>query len=227
MAAQRGASDYSRHHRKKRRQLLPYDARSPFQICDYPGNARDQCLEVFKHEPKPEQESIAQRIGRGEDCVLIAGCGWGKTLAYFLLLALWRHRDIVIISPLVSLMKEQNQKLQVAKIKSVAIHANHMPTELETSCTWGPDFRKAYAKIGDLRSRVPPGVAFIAVSATLHGPILEDVLDRLHFGPNVPIVKADTDRPSVKYVVKCFDNNKALMDGLDIVLGYKATAKRS
>jgi superfamily II DNA helicase RecQ len=28
-------------------------------------------------------------------------------------------------------MEEQNQKLQVAKIRSVAIHANHMPTGLE------------------------------------------------------------------------------------------------
>ncbi|KAF9109539.1 hypothetical protein BGX30_008366, partial [Mortierella sp. GBA39] len=78
-----------------------------------------------------------------------------------------------------------------------------------------------YALIGDLRSRVPPGVAFVAVSATLHGRILDDVIKSLHFSDAVPVVKANTDRPNVRYEVRTFKDNNACMESLDFLLDFK------
>jgi hypothetical protein len=61
----------------------------------------------------------------------------GQDIGLLSSLAWWTHRVIVINSPLVALMEEQNQKLQVAKIKRVAIHANHMPAGLEDQLVVG------------------------------------------------------------------------------------------
>jgi superfamily II DNA helicase RecQ len=49
---------------------------------------------------------------------------------------------------------------------------------------------------------IPPSTAFVAVSATLQGQILQDVRRSLHYGSNVTIIKADTDRPNVRYEVQ-------------------------
>jgi RecQ family ATP-dependent DNA helicase len=238
------------------------------QVCVYPENASELCKEVFGYEPKEQQEVVVQHIGRGEDCILIAGCGWGKTLTYFLPLVLWRHRVIVVISPLIALMEEQHRKLLSVGIKSVCIHSRvSLPSTLEGALsageyravfmspetifgndrfvslwekpgwrsrvqavvideahcisTWGADFRTDYALIGDLRCKVPPGVAFIAVSATLHGRILDDVIKSLHFSKDVPVVRANTDRPNVRYEVWKFKNNNTCIESLDFLLDFK------
>ena len=86
--------------------------------------------------------------------------------------------------------------------------------------TWGSKFRKDYSRIGELRAIIPPGIAFIAVSATLHGDILEDVKKVLHFDNTVKVIKADTDRPNIRYVVEmtrggietCYHALEAYMD---------------
>ncbi|KAF9324375.1 hypothetical protein BG006_000567, partial [Podila minutissima] len=73
--------------------------------------------------------------------------------------------------------------------------------------TWGPEFRKDYSRIGDLRSRVPRGTAFVAVSATLHGQILQDVKRSLHYASNVTVIGANTDRPNVRYEAQVTNGN--------------------
>ena len=52
---------------------------------------------------------MLEHVARQEDCVLLAPCGWGKTLAYFLPMVMFKHSVTVIISPLVALIQEQMQ----------------------------------------------------------------------------------------------------------------------
>lgn len=64
---------------------------------------------------------MVEHIGNGKDVVLIAGCGWGKSLVYFLPLILWNKGVVVIVSPLRAIMTEQNEKLKELGIKSTCL----------------------------------------------------------------------------------------------------------
>jgi ATP-dependent DNA helicase RecQ len=75
-----------------------------------PADTNERCLEKFGFEPTEEQMTIVDNIGRGQDCFLITGCGWGKSLVSFLPLVLWEDHTIIIILPLHALMKGQRQK---------------------------------------------------------------------------------------------------------------------
>jgi superfamily II DNA helicase RecQ len=52
--------------------------------------------------------------------MLIAGCGWGKTLVYFLSLELWQDCVILVISPLKTKMQEQHQSSKPKRPSSTA-----------------------------------------------------------------------------------------------------------
>ncbi|KAK3841878.1 MAG: P-loop containing nucleoside triphosphate hydrolase protein [Linnemannia gamsii] len=65
----------------------------------------------FKYAPKEEQLQVVEHVAEQKDCVLLAPCGWGKTLAYFLPMVIFKHSITVIISPLVALIEEQMEKL--------------------------------------------------------------------------------------------------------------------
>jgi superfamily II DNA helicase RecQ len=65
-------------------------------------------------------------MARRQDCILIAGCGWGKTLVYFLPLALWPECVILVLSPLTALAEEQHQKLNALSIPSIAIRGERL-----------------------------------------------------------------------------------------------------
>jgi superfamily II DNA helicase RecQ len=90
-------------------------------ILSLPADHQEQCHVVFKVFAKEVQLMVVMHIGRSEDCILIAGCGWGKSLVYFLPLALWRDRTIVVVSPLLALMHEQQEKLQAYGFKSICL----------------------------------------------------------------------------------------------------------
>ncbi|KAF8907383.1 hypothetical protein BGZ58_006196, partial [Dissophora ornata] len=63
----------------------------------------------FKYAPKEEQLQVVEHVAQQKDCVLLAPCGWGKTLAYFLPMVIFKHSITVIISPLIALIEEQMQ----------------------------------------------------------------------------------------------------------------------
>ncbi|KAG0241727.1 hypothetical protein BG011_003458, partial [Mortierella polycephala] len=42
-------------------------------VLSYPVNGDEQCERVFGFTPKPEQRKVVELIGRGDDCILIAG----------------------------------------------------------------------------------------------------------------------------------------------------------
>jgi len=67
-------------------------------------------------------------LARHQDGILIAGCGWGKTLVYFLPLILWPDRVILVLSPLTALAKEQHERLEALGIRSIAIRGETIIT---------------------------------------------------------------------------------------------------
>ncbi|KAF9127692.1 hypothetical protein BG015_004501, partial [Linnemannia schmuckeri] len=68
----------------------------------------------------------------------------------------------------------------------------------ETHCvsSWGKDFRKAYARLGELRGIAPAHVAFVAMSATLPVPILREIKQSIRFCNNVPVYNVGNNRPN-------------------------------
>ena len=90
-------------------------------LTSLPADTQERCLDVFAVHPKPEQLEVVAAMARGEDCILIAGCGWGKSLVYFLPLVLWPNKVILLLSPLKALAEEQQQKLEKLQIRSIAL----------------------------------------------------------------------------------------------------------
>ncbi|KAG9319596.1 hypothetical protein KVV02_003140 [Mortierella alpina] len=89
--------------------------------------------------------------------------------------------------------------------------------------TWGSEFRTAYSRIGEFRSKLPRGTAFVAVSATLHGEFLRDVKRSVHYGNDVTIIRANTDRPNVRYDMQVSNDGGSIYEGLKFVLDLKKT----
>ncbi|KAG0334692.1 hypothetical protein BG004_000310 [Podila humilis] len=244
------------------------------RVREYPEDGDSVCQRVFGFLPKPEQREVAKSIGRDEDAILIVGCGWGKTLAYFLPLVLWEDRIVVIISPLVALMEDQHLKLEAVGVQSIIVrgHGDNdcMSAEIEKQLlngyfkavfvstetifnnaqfisfwgdgmwrskvqaavideahcivSWGQEFRTDYSKIGQLRNLIPPDVAFVAVSATLPGQVLQDIKRSLSFSNDVMVIRADTDRPNIKYVVQVeVENIERCYKALEMCLDDKKT----
>jgi len=63
----------------------------------------------FKYAPKEEQLQVVEHVAEQKDCVLLAPCGWGKTLAFFLPIVIFKHSITVIISPLIGWIEEHMQ----------------------------------------------------------------------------------------------------------------------
>ncbi|KAI7815737.1 hypothetical protein BC939DRAFT_404988, partial [Gamsiella multidivaricata] len=63
--------------------------------------------------------------------------------------------------------------------------------------TWGTTFRRTYGEIGTLRSKLPPSVPFISLSATLPLHVLGFVKSSLHYAADVPVFNVGNDRPNI------------------------------
>jgi len=218
-------------------------------MLSIPQDAIEQCKEAFGFAPKDLQLQVVEHIGRGEDCILIARCGWGKSLVFFLPLVYWSDCIIAVISPLKVLMHEQQKKLEGMGISSISLdgdmelqfdilnqldsgryRAVFMTPEFifsnnsqimtlwtmngwksrlqavvvdEAHCasTWGNTFRTSYLRLGDLRAKVRPGVAFIAISATLPEETLEDVKKILHLR-TAHVINTGNDRSNIRLEVR-------------------------
>ncbi|KAG0266460.1 ATP-dependent DNA helicase sgs1 [Mortierella polycephala] len=64
--------------------------------------------------------------------------------------------------------------------------------------TWGSPFREVDDYIGDLRSWIPPSVAFVALSTTLPPRTLEDVKSCARFKPGVTVFGVRSDRANIR-----------------------------
>ncbi|ORZ15516.1 P-loop containing nucleoside triphosphate hydrolase protein [Lobosporangium transversale] len=86
---------------------------------------RQEAKKAFGFDLKNEQLDIVTKIEERQDCILIAGTGWGKTLIYFFPLILWPKTTILIVTPLKVLGDEQ-----VEKLTSLGINSIHLKSEM-------------------------------------------------------------------------------------------------
>ncbi|KAG0004970.1 hypothetical protein BGZ79_007402 [Entomortierella chlamydospora] len=100
--------------------------------ADMPGDVTGETNDLYMELPSfagaitpediiNEQIQVIDSIGRGDDYILIAGCGWGKSLVYSLPREIWYDRIILVISPLKSSIYDQQAKLRNMRISSVAL----------------------------------------------------------------------------------------------------------
>ena len=88
---------------------------------ELPPEVADICHNTFGLHPKPLQLEVIRKMVKGDDCILIAGCGWGKSLVFFLPLVLWPQSITIVISPLKALQEEQVNKLADVGIPRIAL----------------------------------------------------------------------------------------------------------
>ncbi|KAK3804733.1 MAG: P-loop containing nucleoside triphosphate hydrolase protein [Linnemannia elongata] len=98
-------------------------------------------------------------------------------------------------------------------------HRRSGRNEDETHCvsSWGKDFRKAYARLGELRGIAPAHVAFVAMSATLPGPVLQEIKLSIRFHKNVTVYNLGNNRPNVRLEVR-FLPYKNIFQAFDFLL---------
>jgi ATP-dependent DNA helicase RecQ len=175
------------------------------------ATARRMLKEVFGlEELRPGQAEIIASILDGRDTLGIMPTGAGKSLSYQLP-ALILPGTTVVVSPLVSLMKDE---ASVAELKEIVFTTperlvttefldtlRETPIDLvvvdEAHCVsqWGHDFRPAYLDIKDaIRALGSPPV--LALTATATREVTEDVLGRLGI-PKAHIVNTGVYRPNL------------------------------
>jgi len=78
---------------------------------------------------RPLQQEIVERVVAGKDCVVLMPTGGGKSLC-FQLSALLREGVAVVVSPLISLMKDQVDALRENGIAAELINSTRTPAEI-------------------------------------------------------------------------------------------------
>ncbi|KAG9065029.1 hypothetical protein KI688_002349 [Linnemannia hyalina] len=95
-------------------------------------------------------------------------------------------------------MREQQEKLQVSGFKAICLDSSQAIDVGLLRRSWGKDSRKAYARLGEFRGIAPAHVAFVAMSATLPGPILREMKQSIGFYNNIPVYNVGNNRPNVR-----------------------------
>jgi len=97
---------------------------APGPTAAAPPSARALLRDVFGfREYRPDQEEIVEHLIAGGDAFVLMPTGGGKSLCYQLP-ALVRAGTGIIISPLISLMKDQVDALQVAGVSAAAYNSS-------------------------------------------------------------------------------------------------------
>lgn len=110
---------------------------------------------------RPLQEEIIHSIASGKDTLGLMPTGGGKSIT-FQVYALSRPGICLIVTPLISLMKDQVENLQKKGIRALAIHSGMTPQEVRLtfdSAAWG-DYKFLYLSperiaTGRFRERLP------------------------------------------------------------------------
>jgi len=94
-----------------------------------PRSARDLLREVFGFaEYRPDQGEIVDHLVAGGDAFVLMPTGGGKSLCYQLP-SMVRPGTGVVVSPLISLMKDQVDALRAAGVSAAAYNSSLEPDE--------------------------------------------------------------------------------------------------
>src|SRR4051794_28475422 len=74
------------------------------------------------------QRDVIEAVMAGEDCLLVMPTGGGKSLCYQLP-AVAREGVVLVVSPLISLMKDQVDQLQGLNLRATFINSSLEPGE--------------------------------------------------------------------------------------------------
>ena len=89
---------------------------------------------------RPLQEDIIRSVAEGNDTLALMPTGGGKSIT-FQVPALVHDGICLVITPLISLMKDQVNRLNSMEIRSIAIHsgmsAEEIDNALENAVLWG------------------------------------------------------------------------------------------
>ncbi|KAF9556931.1 P-loop containing nucleoside triphosphate hydrolase protein [Agrocybe pediades] len=126
--------------------------------------------------------------------------------------------QIVLISPEIMLSAKFRDNVilnpkMASRILAVVVDEAHVISH------WGADFRKDYGQLGILRSMLPAGTPFVAMSATLSRKIRRDVLKKLEFNEKAYLnLDIGNDRSNVSIVVRSIHNTMATFSDMDFVI---------
>ena len=89
----------------------------------------DKCVKILKHywgydKLRSKQIKVMSSILKGKDTLALLTTGYGKSMCY-LLPALALNKIVIIISPLISLMEDQKEKLISRGIPCASLHGNN------------------------------------------------------------------------------------------------------
>lgn len=124
--------------------------------------------------------------------------------------------QVVITSP-ENLLSSQHLRPILTKI-AFAKHVKIVVDEGHCISKWGPVFRPAWGKIGDIRALVPHPVPFLVGTATATPEEQILIKKSLHFDKNHAFYNLGNFRPNLVWKVQTLDSKRPFVSQLDFLI---------